>query len=94
MWPIIKVVVVFLLIIIMLRRRQSLEVTMMAASASLGLLFGMKATALAHQLVLTLITPATLSLILALILFMIMESIMPAGHSRHPAGVPAEPLTG
>jgi|GEM_PF-5966085 len=74
--PLIKIALVFSLIIVLLRRKVGLGATMLVSSVAMGLLFGLELFPLAKQLALTLISPATMSLMAALVLIMILESVM------------------
>ena len=76
MLSIIKVLAVFTLIIIMLRKKIGLGTTMMSAACLLGIIFGMGVLPIIKQMGLTLANPSTLSLITALVLIMILESVM------------------
>ncbi len=76
MLPVIKILAVFTLIIIMLRKKIGLGTTMMVASCLLGAMFGMGAIAIIKQVGLTLASPSTITLITALVLIMILESVM------------------
>ncbi|MCL6560794.1 MAG: DUF401 family protein, partial [Firmicutes bacterium] len=76
MWPLVKVFAVFVLIIVMLRQKVGLGITMLVAAGVLGLLFGLGMVPLLQQMAVTLIDPATVVLITALVLIMILESVM------------------
>lgn len=76
MLPLIKIAVVFALVVLMLQRKINLGATMMVASLSLGLLFGMGLVSIIKQAGLTLADGGTLTLILALILILVLESVM------------------
>ncbi|NPV91341.1 MAG: DUF401 family protein [Firmicutes bacterium] len=76
MLSIFKILVVFTLIIILLRRKVGLGITMLVSTTFLGLLFGLSIFSLAKQYLLTFITPSTITLITALVLIMLLESVM------------------
>lgn len=76
MLSILKVLIIFTLIVIMLRQRIGLGTTMLVATGTLGLIFGLGIVPLLQQMALTLINPATADLIAALVLIMILESVM------------------
>lgn len=76
MLPAVKILAVFALIILMLRKKAGLGTTMMVSTAVLGFLFGLGPLILTRQFALTLAASSTLSLITALVLIMILESVM------------------
>ncbi|HBV99549.1 MAG: hypothetical protein JL50_13385 [Peptococcaceae bacterium BICA1-7] len=76
MLPVIKMAAVFALVVLMLQRKINLGVTMMAAALALGLLFGMGLVSIIKQAGLTFADSGTLTLMLALILIMVLESVM------------------
>ncbi|MCL5057358.1 MAG: DUF401 family protein [Actinobacteria bacterium] len=76
MLPVLKIIAVFALVVLMLHRKINLGVTMMAAAVSLGLMFRMSPVSIIKQAGLTLADGGTLTLILALALIMVLESIM------------------
>lgn len=76
MLPVIKIAAVFALVVLMLQRKINLGATLMTAALSLGLLFGMRPVSIIKQAGLTLADGGTLTLIAALILIMVLESVM------------------
>lgn len=76
MLPVYKFIIIFTLIIIMLRKKIDLGATLLTATFVLGLIFGLSFLTTLHRVAFSLQESTTVTLIIALILILILESIM------------------
>lgn len=76
MIDLIKLLAIFALIVLLLRRRLNLGLTMLVGSVSLALAYRLSPASFVQAAVAAAIAPATLNLILALLLIMALENVM------------------